>query len=452
VSVALVAVVLATQVLAGWLALAVLAPDLSRRWTSALPRALLLGPLLVTLQLLAGDATGLPLSLPTLLAPWWALAALRAWRRRTRPQPERGPEVRGGAHAAALALAFALAGLSLGCGLLRPMLASDPLTNAGLVGRVVDTLGRLDATRLAALQAPAYVSYPPLIPLNEAALFRAAGGAWARGVMPFFALAHLALLLLLVEACFERLRPARALPLALLLLLVPAVAAGGATGYFDERFAGCVLLLGLTVRELDERADIGRVLLATAAAVACVLTKPHGLLVAGVAGALLGWLLVRGTLRARVALAGLALLAAGCALWPAFAAARGLRSPPDVTVHWPGAEVLAAGMGRALAFAARTALPPGASAWSTWGLAWPVLLALGLAGVLRRRTRGPAGMALAAAGLHLLGCAAAMAGMELDLQWSLEVGMSRWLLHVLPWAALAAAAGLEEQDGSLASA
>ncbi|MBM3985836.1 MAG: hypothetical protein FJ296_09150 [Planctomycetes bacterium] len=54
-------------------------------------------------------------------------------------------------------------------------------------------------------------------------------------------------------------------------------------------------------------------------------------------------------------------------------------------------------------------------------------------------------MALAAAGLHLLACAAAMASMELDLRWSLEVGMGRWLLHLLPWATLAAAAALEER-------
>jgi len=114
-------------------------------------------------------------------------------------------------------------------------------------------------------------------------------------------------------------------------------------------------------------------------------------------------------------------------------------------VHWPGAQTLVAGVGEALSFAAQTALPPGAGAWTAWGLAWPVLLALGLSGVLRRRTRGPAGMALAAAGLHLLACAAAMASMELDLRWSLEVGMGRWLLHLLPWATLAAAAALEER-------
>ncbi len=441
-SVALVALVLATQALSGWLVLRALAPDLSGRWTTALPRALLLGPLVLTLQMLACDAAGVPLRLPALLLPWWALAGLAAWRRRGRPAAEREPL--GPAHLAALGLAFALGGLALGAGLLQPLRAGDPLTNAALSGRVAATLGSLDADRILALQAPVFASYPPLVAFNEAALFRAAGEGWARAAMPFFALAQLALLLLLVETCFERARPARALPLALLLLLAPTVATGGATGYFDERFAASVLLLGLTLSDLHRRPGAPRALLAAAAAVACALTKPQGLVVAAVAALLLAASLARGRLPVRAALAALGLLAAGCALWPVFAHARGLDPPPELVPHWPGAASLAARMAEALTFAARQALPLDAAAWSAWGLAWPALLALGAVGLARRSTRALAGMALLAGALQLAGYVAMVACISIDFEWSLATGLGRWLLHLLPWAALAAAAAIEE--------
>jgi len=447
VSLALVPLVLATQGLAGWLVLRGLAPDLARRWTAAVPRALLLGPAALALQMLALEAAGRPLSLAWVLGPWWAAAGLLAWRARTRGAQAlapRGPEVRGPAHLAALALACVLGGLALGTGLLQPLVAGDPVTNAALVGRVVATHGRLDAAALQALQAPAFAAYPPLVAFNEALLFRAAGESWARAALPFFALAQLALLLLLVEACFERLRPARALPLALALLLAPTLATGGASGYFDERFAACVLLLGLTLRELDERPDAGRAALAAAAALGCALTKPQGLVPAVLAALLLALRLGRGRLPARAALPALALLAAGVAAWPLLAGARGVHTPPDLVPHWPGVHEALARTGAALDCAARVALPPAPGAFAAWGLAWPLLLALSAAALARRATRAAAALPLACAALHLLAYAGLAACTQLDVDWLLATGLPRWLLHLLPWLLLAGATALED--------
>ena len=434
-SVLLLIAVHATQLLAGWMLLAVLAPEHTGRWISALPRALLIGPLLLALEMLLLSALGVPLSLPVVLLPWWAGAALLLRRRRPAPAV---PEVSGRAHLAALALATALGATALASGLAQPLVSGDGMTNAALSARVFETQRAVDLDAVERLRAEVNSRYPPLLALNEALLFLAAGDERVWLVKPYFALMLLALLLLLVEACFTRLPPERALPAALLLLLTPVLAAGGTTGYLDELFAAEVLLLALCADELRLAPTRRHALLLAAAGAACALTKPHGVLPALLAVAWLAVLVARRRLAPRDAIPAVAALLALALVWPAHLAGHTLRSPAALI---PDFSDPVAALGRtlqALGYGLTIVLPLDAERFHVWGLTWLVGLPLAAVALARRATRWHVAPWLVAGAVQFVAGAVVVAVLPLDFEWALGTGTGRWMIHLLPWLVLAA--------------
>ncbi|HEX5009903.1 MAG TPA: hypothetical protein VFY71_05840 [Planctomycetota bacterium] len=440
----LVLLVHLTQLLAGWLLLGALAPEHARRWTAAVPRALLLGPLAIALEMLLASALHVPFGLAVLLLPWWLAAAVVARRRRAAAAME--PAVTGREHLAALTLVVALATMALTSGLAQPLVAGDGMSNSGLVARVYEVQRSLDLHAVARLRAESYTSYPPLVPLNEALVFLAAGDARSWLVKPFFALALLALMLLLVEACFARLPPRRALLAALLLLLTPVLASGGTSGYLDELFTAWVLLAALTADELRGAPTPGRALLLAAAGAGALLTKPQGVLVGLLC---VGWLVVllaRRRLEPRAgAPALLGLLAIG-ALWPLLVAAYGLSAPMSLAPELSDTLALVGRTARALGMALASVLPLDTFRFQTWGLTWLAGLLLAALALVRRASRARTSAWLLAGAVQLGGCAFTVAAIPVDFEWAFQTGLSRWMLHLLPWLALAALPALEERD------
>jgi hypothetical protein len=441
-SVLLVAWVLAAQLLAGWLLLAMLVPEHARRWTAALPRALLLGPLALALEMLLASALGVPFGLPVLLLPWWLLGAVVAWRRGFRVTA--APEI-STAHLVALTLATALGAMALGSGLAQPLVSGDGMSNAGLSARVFETQRAVDLDAVERLRAEVNGRYPPLLALNEALLFLAAGEARVVLVKPFFALMLLALLLLLVEACFARLPPARALPAALLLLLTPLLAAGGTSGYLDELFAAQVLLLALCADELRLAPTRRRALLLAAAGAACVLTKPHGVLLALFGVAWLALLVARRRLAPRDAVPAAAALFAAVLLWPAFLAGHELPSPAVMTPDFSDPLAVAGRTLRALGYGLASVLPHDAGRFHVWGVTWAVGLPLAAVALARHASRPRAAIFLLAAAVQFGAGALTVASIPLDFEWALGTGTGRWMIHLLPWLVLAALPALEER-------
>ena len=442
-SAALVLLVHATQLLAGWLLLLRLAPEHARRWTAALPRALLLGTLAIAVQLLVASALRLPFGLTLLLLPWWLAAAVVA--RRWRPAATTTPAVSGAPHLAALALAVALAAIALASGLQQPLVASDGMANAGLAARVYEVQRGVDLQAVGQLRAEAWGSYPPLVALNETLIFLAAGDARVFLVKPFFALLLLALLLLLVEACFARLPPRRALPAALLLLLTPVLAAGGTSGYLDEAFTAFVLLAALTADELRTHPTRGRALLLAAAGAGALLTKPQGLLPGLLVAAWLLVLLARRRLAPRAALPALLVLLAAAALWPIVVRAHDLSAPAEVAPDLSDKLALLGRGLRALGLALASVLPLDAERFHTWGLTWVAGLALAALALARRETRARSGAYALAGAVQLGACALTVAAIPVNFEWAFDTGLSRWMLHLLPWLVLAALPALEER-------
>jgi hypothetical protein len=445
-SAALVLLVHLTQLLAGWLLLGALAPEHARRWTAAVPRALLLGPLAIALEMLLVSALHVPFGLAVLLLPWWLLAAVVAWRRRWAAAT--APAITGPAHLAAFSAAVALATMALTSGLAQPLVSGDGVANAGLAARVYEVHRSVDLDAVARLRAEVYGSYPPLVALNEALVFLAAGDARVWLVKPFFALVLLALMLLLVEACFSRLPPRRALPAALLLLLTPVLASGGANGYLDELFTAWVLLAALTADELRTSPTRGRALLLAAAGAGALLTKPQGVLVGLLCAAWLAALLARRRLAPRAAApAVLALLAAG-ALWPLLVAAHGLSAPTSIAPDLSDTLGLLGRTIRALGMALASVLPLDETRFQTWGVTWLVGLLLAALALGRPASRARTSVWVLAGAVQLGGYAVTVAAIPVNFEWALQTGLSRWMLHLLPWIALAALPALEERTAA----
>jgi hypothetical protein len=447
VSCALLVLVYATQWLAGRLVLVALDGE-PRAASGRLARALLLGPAAITVQMLLMDAAGVRFALPALLLPWWIAGAWVLLRRRAaRP----GPAAPGGAwHSAALLLALLIFAFTLAGGLAVPVHSSDAMNNFALLARVYQTHGSLAPEAVRALAVPAHVDYPPLVALNEAALFLGTRGDLGLGIKPFFALAQLALLLLVIEACFEALAPRAAALAAAFAMLVPLPAQMAIDGYPDVLLCACVLLLALQGRALLRRPSARGALLYAACAATCALIKFEGLALA-LAAAPLPWLVARRSRGAAVGEPALLAAPATAAVlltllvalaWPLHLAATHLGDAPGLSAAWHDVP-------RALQRAPAAAWALLQQTWAAdnlgqheWGLFWPACVLAAAVGLLRVRSRRavavPASLLLA----HLLACVAAIALSPAELDWQVGTAGPRLLLHAAPWALLAALAAL----------
>jgi hypothetical protein len=442
---AAVGLVYATQLVAGWLVLGVLRPPQPgrsawrdpRRWS----RALLLGPALVALQMLALDALGLRFRLGLIVLPWW-IPALLAWgarRARTLPGAWAGsPPSLPGAARPALALVLLLFGVALVAGLWMPVHTGDAMNQFALNARVFETHGGLAPDALRSLAIPGHVEYPPLVSLNEALLFLAGGPARALVIKPFFALAFLAWMLLVVEACFALLRAGLATLLALVALLAPAAALSATEGYADLRLAATVLLLGLAGRALWLQPGRRRLLLFALCAVACALTKLEGIAVGLAAAALPTLLAARRRLPAGETALVLLLMLALVLAWPVYAHVQGLGRTALVGQEWHDAGAALARLPGVLGTMLLMMVDIGITE-RHWGVFWLATLALAL-WALRRPERRPAvSTVLLCLAAHLLLYAAVLSLTPADLEWHVTTAAPRLLMHVAPWALLAAA-------------
>jgi hypothetical protein len=55
---------------------------------------------------------------------------------------------------------------------------------------------------------------------------------------------------------------------------------------------------------------------------------------------------------------------------------------------------------------------------------------------------------LLAATLQLVGYALTIGAIPLNFEWAFHTGLTRWMLHLLPWLALAALPALEERTAA----
>ena len=454
---AAVGLVYATQLVAGWLVLGVLRPpppgraawrDL-RRWS----RALLLGPALIALQMLALDALGLRFHLGLIVLPWW-IPALLVWSaRNVRRNPpalaaDPGPPLPAGARWV-LTLVLVLFVVALVAGLWMPVHTGDAMNQYALNARVFETHRALAPEALKALAIPGHVEYPPLVSLNEALLFLAGGPARALVIKPFFALAFLAWMLLVVEACFALLPAGLATLLALVALLAPAAALSATEGYADLRLAATVLLLGLAGRALWLQPGRRRLLLFALCAVACALTKLEGVAVGLAAAALPALLATRRRLPAgETALVLLVMLALVLA-WPIYAHVQALGHTALLGEDWHDAGTALARLPGVLGTMLLMMVDVGITE-RHWGVFWLLTLALALWS-LRRPDRRPAvSAALLCGATQLLIYATVLSLTPADLEWHVTTAAPRLLMHVAPWALLAAALSRNKAEAARA--
>jgi len=443
---AAVVLVYATQALAGWIVVARLRPPRPggrawiepRRWS----RALLLGPALLALQMLAMHVVGLRFGVAAVVTPWWIVAPF-ALRRRPATVPDATLEAPASSAApvarrAVLALALLLFVAALVVGLWMPVTTGDAMNQFALNARVYETHGSLAPEALRALAVPGHVEYPPLVSLNEALLFLAGGPARALVIKPFFALAWLAWMLLVIECCFAFLAPAAASVVALVALLAPGLALAATDGYADLRLAATVLLLALAGRALWLQPGGRRLLLYALCAVACALTKLEGIAIGLAAAALPALLVLRRRLPAARTAGVLLVMLLLVLAWPAYTRANGLGQMALVGAEWHDAAGgflrLPGVLGTMLLMLVDIGITT-----HCFGVFWLTCLALALWSLRHRDSRPAVGVALFCGAAHLLLYAAVLALTPADLEWHVTTAAPRLLIHVAPWALLAAA-------------
>jgi hypothetical protein len=449
---AAVVLVSATQGLAGALALRALdRPGAQRTATERLARALLLGPLALAAQMLCMAAAGIPFGVAAIAAPWWLLAAGVVWsaRRRAGAGPAADaaadaarPPPSGGARAAVLVLVLALTLLSLGLGLHTPVHTADAMNNYAVNARVYETQRGLAPEALDALVLPGHTENPPLVALNEALIFLAAGPARAWAIKPFFALAYAALLLLVIEACWRELPARRALPVALVALLTPIWASQSTDGYADLRLTAGVLLLALEGRALWRAPSARGLPLFVAAALACAAVKHEGVALAGLA---CGWpllLAARRLVPARAAAASIAVLAALTVAWPLYAMRTASMPLPLAQPAWYDIGRAFARLPEVLARLADLMLATDGRGHLFWGVSWPAAGALALWGLLLGGRRAAVLPLLVLLAAHTALYVAVFALTPEDLTWQMDTAGARLVMHLSPWALLAAVAAL----------
>jgi len=441
----LVALVYATQGLAGDLVGRALGgarpPRLER-----LAQALLLGPAAIALQMMLLSLLSIPFSLAVVLPPWWLAAAI-VWRRSRRaagPTAAVDPTAPSGSRATAVlaSLALLLFAVLVWIGLRTPVFDSDPLNNFAFPARLFETHRSLAGDVLADLRAVGHVEYPPLVALNEALVFMAAGPERLRAVMPFFALAWLALQLLVLAAACRRLRWELAVPLSLLALLVPQAFTLGTVGLADLRLAATVLLLATAGAALLRQPGGASAARFAAAAIACALTKVEGVAVAVAAVVLVSTLTARRRLSLGVgAAAALATLAAA-ALWPLYLAAHGATSgsldPGAVRASSSG---LLEHFGQAAGGFGAFALPsPVASRF--FGPLWQLAVLAALVGLARPASRRETLALLVALAVHVGLYSLLVAHASQPVEWTLQASGLRLLTHTIAWPLLLLVAAL----------
>jgi hypothetical protein len=226
--------------------------------------------------------------------------------------------------------------------------------------------------------------------------------------------------------------------LALVALLAPAAALSATEGYADLRLAATVLLLGLAGRALWLRPGRRRLLLFALCAVACALTKLEGIAVGLAAAVLPALLAARRRLPAgETALALLVMLALVLA-WPVYAHVHELGQTALVGAEWHDAGTALARLPSVLGTMLLMMVDVGITE-RHWGVFWLVTLALAL-WALRRPDRRPAvAAALLCGAAQLVLYASVLSLTPADLEWHVTTAAPRLLMHVAPWALLAAA-------------
>jgi hypothetical protein len=425
-------------------------------------RALLLGPAAIAVQMIAMSLVAISFSLAAVLVPWW-IAAIVLWLRRggrgaegtPAPASSSAPELApAGASPSALVARASLAVLALllfcvltALGLRTPVFESDPINNFALPARIFETQRGLGGDVLAELNAIGHVEYPPLVALNEALVFMAAGEQRLRAVMPFFALPWLALQWLVISAACARLRVALALPVCLIAMLLPHPYALGTAGLADLRLAACVLLLALEGRRLMLVPGAASAARYVAAATACALTKNEGLVVAAVAMLPLAGLTVRRRLSWRAGAVSMLVVLAACTVWVAYLALHDVH-----TGHWerePAGQLspgLAGRFGLALE-GFRSFSFPSIGYTSTYGVLWHAAVAAAVIGLLRRAARRETAALLLVLAVHVGLYALLMAIVSQPVNWTLQASGLRMFTHMIAWPILllvAALAGIGE--------
>ncbi len=424
---ALVLAVYATQVVAGLCVVGLVRP-VELRPGERFARALLFGPAALAVQMFAYHHLGLPFRLELVLPPWWFGLLLLRRRAFGASTGSRGPPGR------RLVAAFAavLFGASLVQGLLVPLYWGDGLENFAVVARVFETEGSLAPAELLNEIDARHVEYPPLLASNEALLFLAAGDARSLAIEPFFALAGLALWLLVIELAYRRLPPRWAAPVATLFVAWPVGYLHATWGFADLRLTGALLLVIVEAERMLERGNFGSAISAALALGACAWTKNEGIALAVLALPVLAYLMRRaGAGRAAIAFAVL-LVGVLTAAWPLFRIAHGIED-----AYWSGAASSSAfgRLARVGAVLARFRGLPFArdtAGHLEWGCLWPVgalLVAVGLA--LSRRRRRIA-FALALLGAQVLVYTVALALTPQPFEWHLDTAAARLWMHTQP--------------------
>ncbi|MGQ0552847.1 MAG: hypothetical protein ACT4PU_06465 [Planctomycetota bacterium] len=469
-----------------------LAGDVLVRWlwrdTPLLPverigRALLVGPAALAAQMIVMSLAGLSFSLTAVLVPWWVLAAVLLWRRAS---ARGGGAAAGGASgagrssraggaagvasgpylsAAARWTGYALLGLTLllflalvRLGLQTPIFESDPLNNFALPARVFETERSLAPEVLGNLAAVGHVEYPPLVALNEALFFLAAGERRLAAPLPFFALAWLAFQLLLLGAALRRLHPAAVVPVVLISLAIPELYGLGTVGLAELRLAATVLLLGIEGTALLRQPSAAAGLRFAVVAALCALTKNEGVAIAALACLPLAALAWRRRLPRAAAVQGLLLVALVALGWVAILAAGGVGGGVWAS-DYVGEASLDPERLRAIFTGFLRYVPMDRLSSMYFGVLWPAAAAAALLGlVCAAAHRETAGLLLALAA-HVLLYGFTLAIIPQHIEWTLQATGLRLFFHMVGWPLLllvaAAAAYWPAQrpigDGGVAS-
>lgn len=430
-------IVYLTQLGAGWLVVRSLrGDDQASGWYGGpgmWARALLIGPAAIAVQMIAYDVLGVPFTLAFVLTPWWfALASVAALQRLG---PCRLWHLEGPWHALLLGLAAAVVAIVFAGAACSPVHDGDAVHNYAIHARIFAAQGSLAPEAVLAMVDPAAVEYPPLLALNEALLFLCDEHLAPWTIRPFFALAHLSLVWLIIEAIWRPGAPRRSMALCLLVIAAPelCVIAGVATP--DLRLTASVLLLGLQALELQAGNGTKALRFAVAAAV-CGMTKNEGIALSAVAVVLL-LLHIR---RWRV-LPLLALIVVLVGAWPVYRQMHGI---PEQ--YWSGAaeRLRPAALAKAIAlvlgaFAAEplARFPDGLP---RWGTLWFVALFLGFVSARRSRV---ARFLLFCLLTHVAVYAVATAAGPHDVRWQLSVASDRLVMHLSPWLILLCGAWMD---------
>ncbi|MEW6747256.1 MAG: hypothetical protein AB1486_31375 [Planctomycetota bacterium] len=408
-------------------------------------RSFLLGTGALAYQAFLWSLAGLPVSLEALLPVWWVAVAV-LWCRRRRARSVRSPPI-----ASTLAdrlfwlVVLVLVILALTTALLRPIHTADAANIYGLAARAIAARHELSAGVLHSLQTAGHVEYPPLVALNEALLFMAAGTLAMRLALVLFVFFFASFAVLVHELARELLRPGWAALVSLVLVLSPEVLLYAWRGYADLPLAALFAAAILHGRRAFVAGTPGDAVAAAVFLGFASFTKNEGLAAALLGmGVLLVWALA--SRRTRVLVGAVLLLLALVAPWPIFRTVHHLE-----VVDLAGSSLgnlidEPSRMAVVLSELAGIALRRGLRGDFMWGAFWFVVAGVGLAVVvINMRHPSRLGRQLVLPALPLIVQLAVyvtvLAVTGNDLRWQLETALSRLVLHTTPAALLLLASG-----------